>query len=78
MVEAMMEEYQSHVWDIVPKPESKSMVSSKWICKIKHAVDGSKDLWLKDSLRKRGLIMKRHFLQEKGTLPLEPSWHFLP
>ena len=32
-VEAMMEEYQSimknDVWDIVPKPEGKSVVSSK-------------------------------------------------
>ena len=28
------------------------MVSSKWICKIKHVADGRKDLWLKDSLRK--------------------------
>ena len=29
------------VWDTVPKPEGKSIVSSKWICKIKHAADGS-------------------------------------
>ena len=44
-VEAMKEEYQSimknDVWDIVPKPENKSVVSSKWIYKIKHVVDGS-------------------------------------
>ena len=44
-VEAMTEEYQSimknDVWDIVPKPENKSVVSSKWIYKIKHTVDGS-------------------------------------
>ena len=62
MIDEMMEEYQNYVWDIVPKPESKSMVSSKWICKIKHAVDGSKDLWLEDSLRKRVLIMKKQLL----------------
>ena len=41
----MMEEYQSimknDVWDIVHKPKNKSVVSSKWIYKIKHAVDGS-------------------------------------
>ena len=34
-VEAMTEEYQSimknYVWDIVPKPKGKSIVSSKWI-----------------------------------------------
>ena len=29
------------VWDIVPKPENKSVVSSKWIYKIKHAANGS-------------------------------------
>ena len=42
MIDAMMEEYQTNVWDIAPKPESKSVVSSKWICKIKHVADGSK------------------------------------
>ena len=62
----MTEEYQSimrnDVWDIVPKPEGKSVVSSKWIYKIKHAADGSiekQDLWLEVSLRKKELIMKR-------------------
>ena len=43
--DAMMEEYQSimknDVWDIVPRPKGKSVVTSKWIYKIKHAVDGS-------------------------------------
>ena len=32
---------KNDVWDIVPKPENKSVVSSKWIYKIKHAADGS-------------------------------------
>jgi hypothetical protein len=40
-----MEEYQSimknDVWDIVPKPEGKFVVTSKWIYKIKHTADGS-------------------------------------
>ena len=40
-VEVMMEEYQNDVWDIVSRPESKSVVSSKWIYKIKHAAGGS-------------------------------------
>jgi hypothetical protein len=43
--DAMLEDYRSilknNVWDIVPRPKDKSMVSSKWIYKIKHAVDGS-------------------------------------
>ena len=41
----MLEEYRSiiknNVWDIVPRPKDKSMVSSKWIYKIKHAANGS-------------------------------------
>jgi hypothetical protein len=43
--DAMAEEYQSilnnDVWDIVSRPEGKSVVTSKWIYKIKHAADGS-------------------------------------
>jgi hypothetical protein len=32
---------KNDVWDIVLRPEGKSVVTSKWIYKIKHAVDGS-------------------------------------
>jgi hypothetical protein len=43
--DAMTEEYQSiiknNVWEIVPRPTSKDVVSSKWLFKIKHLVDGS-------------------------------------
>ena len=41
----MIEEYQSimknDVWDVVPRPEGKSVVTSKWIYKSKHDADGS-------------------------------------
>ena len=41
----MHEEHQSimknDVWDVVPRPEGKSIVTFKWIYKIKHASDGS-------------------------------------
>ena len=41
----MIEEYQSimknDVWDVVPRPEGKSVVTSKWIYKIEHAADGN-------------------------------------
>jgi hypothetical protein len=41
----MTEEYQSimknDVWVIVPRSEGKSVVTSKWIYKIKYEVDGS-------------------------------------
>jgi hypothetical protein len=43
--DSMTEEYQSilknDIWDIVPIPEGKSIVTSKWIYKINHAVDVS-------------------------------------
>jgi hypothetical protein len=43
--DAMTKEYQcimkNDVWDIVPRPKGKSVVTSKWIYKIKLATDGS-------------------------------------
>ena len=43
--DAMIEEYQlimkNDVWVVVPRPKGKSIVTSKWIYKIKHAADGS-------------------------------------
>ena len=40
-----MEEYNSiiknGVWEVVPRPEGKSIVTSKWIYKINHVADGS-------------------------------------
>jgi hypothetical protein len=45
--DAMMEEYSSimknDVWEVVPRPEEKSVVGSRWIYKIKHVADGSVD-----------------------------------
>ena len=41
----MVKEYQSiiknDVWEIVPRPNNKSVVSSKWIYKNKHSTNGS-------------------------------------
>ena len=38
-VDAMVEEYDSiirnNVWDVVPRPQGKSVVSSKWLYKVK-------------------------------------------
>jgi hypothetical protein len=43
--DAMTEEYQSimknEVWEIVPRPKNKDVISSRWLFKIKHAADGS-------------------------------------
>ena len=46
MVDEMIEEYHNDVWYTVLKPEIKSVVSSKWICKIKYASDGSKEIFV--------------------------------
>ena len=44
-VDAMVEEYDSIVrnsaWEIVPRPEGKSVVGSRWIYKVKQAAEGS-------------------------------------
>jgi hypothetical protein len=43
--DSMTEEYQSIIkndeWEIVPRLKSKDVVSSRWLFKIKHDVDGS-------------------------------------
>jgi hypothetical protein len=43
--DAMIEEYRyivkNDVWDVVPRPKKKTVVSSKWIYKTKHSTDGS-------------------------------------
>ena len=43
--EAIAKEYASimknDVWEVVPRPEGKSMVTSKWLYKIKYVVDGN-------------------------------------
>lgn len=61
--DAMDEEYQSilknNVWDIVPRPKGKSVVSSKWLYKIKHATDGSIEKY-------KARFVARGFSQEEG------------
>lgn len=41
----MVEEYNSiiwnSVWDVVPRPANKSVVSSRWLYKVKQVADGS-------------------------------------
>jgi len=43
--DAMQEEYDSivrnDVWEVVPRLEGKSVVTSRWLYKIKYAIDGS-------------------------------------
>ena len=58
-----MMEYQSimknDVWEIVPRPKKKSVVTSKWIYKIKHVVDGSIDKF-------KARFVARGFSQKEG------------
>ena len=56
---------KNDVWDVVPRPEGKSIMTSKWIYKIKHATDGSIEKYkarfvARDFLRKKGSIMRKH------------------
>ena len=59
----MTKEYQSilknDVWDIVLRPEGKSVVNSKWIYKIKHAADGSIENY-------KAIFVARGFSQLEG------------
>ena len=61
--DAMIEEYQSlmknDVWDIVPRPKGKSIVTSKWIYKMKHAADGSIEKY-------KAWFVARGFTQKEG------------
>jgi hypothetical protein len=61
--DAMTEEYQSiinnDVWEIVPRPKSKDVVSSKWQFKIKHATDGSIEKY-------KARFIARGFSQKEG------------
>ena len=47
------------VWDVVPRPEGTSVVTSKWIYKIKHAADGSIEKY-------KARFVARGFSQKEG------------
>jgi hypothetical protein len=44
-IDAMMEEYSSimknDVWEIIPRPEGKLVVTSRWLYKLKYVADGN-------------------------------------
>ena len=60
---AMVEEYQSiiknEVWEVVPRPKDKSVVSSKWIFKYKHLENGSIEKY-------KEKFVSREFSQKEG------------
>eukprot|EP00253_Pinus_taeda_P001623 PITA_01623 len=59
----MNDEYQfimkNGFWEIVPRPEDKSMVTIKWLYKIKHVADGSIDKF-------KARFVARGFSQDEG------------
>jgi hypothetical protein len=61
--DSMTKEYWSimknDVWDIVLRPKGKSVVTSKWIYKIKHAADGSVEKY-------KAICVARGLSQEEG------------
>jgi hypothetical protein len=61
--EAITEEHQSimknDVWEIVPRLKEKSVVTSKWVYKIKHAADGNVDKY-------KARFLARGFSQKEG------------
>ena len=62
----MVEEYQSimknDVWEIVPRPEEKSIVTSRWLLsyKLKHGADGSIEKY-------KARFVARGFSQKEGV-----------
>ena len=61
--DAMLEEYNSiltnDVWDVVPRPQGKSVVTSKWIYKVKFPIDGSVE-------KCKARFVARGFSQKEG------------
>ena len=59
----MTKEYESimknDVWEVVPRPQDKTVVTSKWLYKIKHAVDGSTEKY-------KARFVARGFSQKEG------------
>jgi hypothetical protein len=72
-MDAMTEEYQSimknYVWEVAPKPKNKDVVSSKWIYKIKHAMDKSIEKH-KERFVARGFSQKESIEYEKTCVPI--------
>jgi len=70
---ALQEEYQSimknGVWEIIPRPNEKMVITSKWIYKIKHAIDGTIDKY-KARFVVRGFSQKEDIYFEEIFAPI--------
>jgi len=49
------------VWDVVPRPKGKYVVTSKWIFKIKHGIDRSIEKY-------KARFVARGFSQKEGEI----------
>ena len=69
----MIKEYQSIMkndfWDVFPRPEGKSVVTSKWIYKIKHVADGSIEKY-KARFMAHGFSQKEGINYEENFAPI--------
>ena len=59
----MVEEYDSiirnSIWDVVPRPQDKSLVSSRWLYKVKKGTNGSVE-------KHKARFFSYHFSQVEG------------
>ena len=62
-VDAIIEEYSSimknDVWEVVPRPTGKLVVTSRWLYKIKHGANGSME-------KRKARFIARDFTQKEG------------
>jgi phenylalanyl-tRNA synthetase alpha subunit len=69
-MDTMIEEYRSimknDVWEVVPRPKNKDVVSSKWIYKIKHVAD--------ESIEKHKTIIVAHGFSQKEGIEYEETF----
>ena len=70
---AMVEEYKSimtnDVWEVVPRPQDRSFVGSRWIYKIKYATDGSVEKY-KAKFMANGYAQKEGIDYEETFAPI--------
>jgi hypothetical protein len=63
--EAMLEEYDSimhnDVWEVVSRPEGKSVVTSRWLYKAKYVANGSIE-------KHKALVCGERILSDRGSL----------
>ena len=60
---------KNDVWDVVPRLKGKSVVTSKWIYKIKHATDRSIEKY-KERFVARGFSQKEGIDYEETFAPM--------